>query len=400
MGDLHFRSAFFSNRLNLPDQSHTEGPLSGLTVAIKDMFDIAGERVSGGNPAWLDSQKSAQKNSSVVDRLLSSGATIVGKTICDEFFYSVTGINHHFGTPLNPRAPGCIPGGSSSGSASAASAGSCDFSIGSDTGGSVRVPAALCGIYGIRVTHGRIDLTGAMGMAPSFDAGGWFSAVPGVFSRVGQALLENYRQPTKSIKRFKVASDMFSLAQPEVSSICLKFLDGMSDQINVADRIDIAGSKIDSWRENFRVVQAFEVWQTFGSFIESKNPQMGPGVLERMMDARKKSEDDALRARAELSRVRARMEELTSDNTVLALPTCPVTAPSQTSTLEELNDYRIRTMRMVCAASISGLPQVTIPIGSVRGAPVGLSFLGWRNSDEELLYLARSLAPYIGMATV
>ena len=127
---------------------------------------------------------------------------------------------------------------------------------------------------------------------------------------------------------------------------------------------------------------------------------MGPGVLERMMDAKKMSEDDALRARAELSLVRARMEELTSDNTVLILPTCPVTAPSNTSTLEELNNYRIRTMRMVCAASISGLPQVTVPVGSIRGAPVGLSFLGWRNSDEELLYLARSLAPYIGMATV
>ena len=269
MGDLHFRSAFFSNRLNLHDQSSADGPLSGLTVAIKDMFDIAGERVSGGNPTWLDSQDSAKKNSSVINRLLSSGATIVGKTVCDEFFYSVTGINHHFGTPLNPRAPGCIPGGSSSGSASATSAGSCDFSIGSDTGGSVRVPAALCGI----------DLTGAMGMAPSFDAGGWFSAVPGVFNRVGQALLENYRQPTRSIKRFKVASDMFALAQPEVSSICLKFLDGVSDHINVAERIDIAGSQIDSWRENFRVVQAFEVWQTFGGFIESKNRKWALGFL-------------------------------------------------------------------------------------------------------------------------
>lgn len=398
MEDLHFRSAFFSSRINLFLENKTDRPLSGLTVAIKDMFDIAGERVSGGSPSWLAYQQPAQRNSSVVDLLLSAGATIIGKTICDEFFYSVTGINHHYGTPLNPRAPGCIPGGSSSGSASAASAGSCDFSIGSDTGGSVRVPAALCGTYGIRVTHGRINLSGAMRMAPSFDAGGWFSAVPGVFSRVGQVLLENHRQNLKTIKRFKVASDLFSIAQAEVSSICLTFLEGISNQLNLVDRVEIAGPAIDSWRENFRLVQAFEVWQTFGSFIEEHKPQMGPGVFERMMDAKKISENQAVHARGELSLVRSRMDDLTSDNTVLVFPTCPVMAPSNQSSPDDLNEYRIRTMRMICPASISGLPQVTIPIGTVRGAPVGLSFLGWRGGDEELLHLARTLGPYIGMA--
>ena len=399
MEDLRFRSAFFSNRVNLNLEGIVDGPLSGLTVAIKDMFDIKGERASGGSPAWLNSQKPAQRNSSVVDRLLEAGATVIGKTICDEFFYSVTGINHHFGTPLNPRTPGCVPGGSSSGSASAASSGSCDFSIGSDTGGSVRVPAALCGTYGIRVTHGRINMNGAMSMAPSFDAGGWFSAVPGVFNRVGQALLENHRPNRDAIKRFRVASDMFSIAQADVSNLCQKFVEGISDQLNLVDRVDIAGPAIDSWRENFRVVQAFEVWQTFGRFVEENMPQMGPGVSERMMDAKNISNDIAALARAELVPIKARMDELTSDNTVLIFPTCPVTAPSNQSSLEDLNEYRVRTMRMVCAASISGLPQVTIPIGSIRGAPVGLSFLGWRNSDEELLHLAYSLGPYVGMAT-
>src|SRR5690606_24263239 len=119
----------------------------------------------------------------VVDQILGAGGSIIGKTICDEFFYSVSGVNAHYGTPLNPRAPGRIPGGSSCGSASAASAGACDIAIGSDTGGSVRVPASLCGIYGIRTTRGRMDLRGAMAMAPSFDAGGWFAATPGIFLR-------------------------------------------------------------------------------------------------------------------------------------------------------------------------------------------------------------------------
>ncbi len=242
-------------------------------------------------------------------------------------------------------------------------------------------------------------MNGAMSMAPSFDAGGWFSAVPGVFNRVGQALLENHRPDRDAIKRFRVASDMFSIAQADVSNICQKFIEGISDQLNVVDRVDIAGPAIDNWRENFRVVQAFEVWQTFGKFVEKNMPQMGPGVFERMMDAKNISNDMAALARAKLVPIRERMDDLTSDNTVLIFPTCPVTAPSNQSSLEDLNEYRVRTMRMVCAASISGLPQVTRPIGSIRGAPVGLSFVGWRNSDEELLHLAHSLGPYVGMAT-
>ena len=133
------------------------GPLAGLTVVIKDMYDIAGERTGGGNPDWLAAQQPATKNAAVVQKLLDAGATITGKTICDEFFYSVAGVNAHYGTPVNPRAPDRLPGGSSSGSASAAASDACDFAIGSDTGGSIRVPSSFCGLYGIRTTHGRVE---------------------------------------------------------------------------------------------------------------------------------------------------------------------------------------------------------------------------------------------------
>ncbi len=121
-----------------------------------------------------------------VQKLLDAGATITGKTVCDEFFYSVAGVNAHYGTPVNPRAPGRLPGGSSTGSASAAASGACDIAIGSDTGGSIRVPSSFCGLYGIRTTHGRVDLTGAMHMADSFDAAGWFANGPGTFRKVGR----------------------------------------------------------------------------------------------------------------------------------------------------------------------------------------------------------------------
>ena len=136
-------SAFVPHDLTAPLNGAGAGPLAGLTAAVKDMYDIAGYRTGGGSPDWLDAQAAATSTAAAVVRILQAGATIVGKTVCDEFFYSVSGANAHYGTPINPRAPDRLPGGSSSGSASATAAGTCDFALGSDTGGSVRVPAAF-----------------------------------------------------------------------------------------------------------------------------------------------------------------------------------------------------------------------------------------------------------------
>ena len=151
-------------------------------------------------------------------KILDAGATILGKAICDEFFYSVAGINAHYGTPPNVRAPGRIPGGSSSGSAAATAAGVCDFALGSDTGGSVRIPASFCGLYGIRTTHGRVDTKGCMDMSPSFDTIGWFANGPGVFRRVGQVLLggEAKRVPIASVL---IADDGFAEADEAVVTL-------------------------------------------------------------------------------------------------------------------------------------------------------------------------------------
>src|SRR5262249_23455808 len=145
---------FVPHDLKAPLTGAATGPLEGFSGVVKDMYAIAGERTGAGSPDWLNYAKPAAKNCAIIDRLLQAGATITGKTICDEFFYSVVGANAHYGTPVNVRAPGRIPGGSSSGSAAATAAGACDFALGSDTGGSIRVPASLCGVYGIRTTHG------------------------------------------------------------------------------------------------------------------------------------------------------------------------------------------------------------------------------------------------------
>src|SRR5436305_3062025 len=204
-------AAFVPHDLKASISGAATGPLAGLVGAVKDMYDIAGYRTGGGSPDWLAAASEATSNAAAVRRILEAGATIIGKTICDEFFYSVTGANAHYGTPANPRAPGRLPGGSSSGSAAATAAGVCDFALGSDTGGSIRIPASFCGLYGLRPTHGRVHLSGAMAMAPSFDVAGWFANGPGIFRRVGQTLLEGTAHPA-SIDALIVLEDAFEQA--------------------------------------------------------------------------------------------------------------------------------------------------------------------------------------------
>src|SRR5215475_14973232 len=166
---FRLRSAFVPHDLEQPVRGSPTGPLAGLTAVVKDMYDIGGARTGGGSPEWLAAQRPAEVHAGVVQRILDAGATIIGKTVCDEFFYSVSGANAHYGTPVNARAPGRLPGGSSAGSAAACGAGLCDFALGSDTGESVRVPASFNGIYGLRPTHERIEHSGVADMAPTFD---------------------------------------------------------------------------------------------------------------------------------------------------------------------------------------------------------------------------------------
>jgi amidase len=389
------RSAFVPHDVAEPIPGSPDGPLAGLTAAIKDMYDIAGYRAGAGNPDWLESSEPAKAHSEAVQKLLDGGATITGKTVCDEFFYSVTGANAHYGTPINPRAPDRLPGGSSSGSAAACAAGACDLALGSDTGGSVRIPAALCGIYGIRVTRGRVDMSGAVPMAPSFDAGGWFSASPGLFRRAGDVLLEPPRAAS-AITRLIVLDDAFDEVDPPIAMLLRAVLADAPRLLPAAECDRAAPEGLDAWREAMRIVQAHEVWTTFGDFIVNRRPHLGPGVAERMEFAATVSEDQSATAREVAREATRRMEALTPPGTVLALPTAPCVAPRLDSTPDELESFRVRVMRLVCMASISGLPQVTIPAGTVDGMPVGLSFLGWRDGDEALLTLASALAPYVG----
>jgi amidase len=398
MSPARARSAFVPHDLTAPVAGAADGPLAGLTAAVKDMYDITGYRTGGGSPDWLDAHPPAKATAAAVRSILDAGATVIGKTVCDEFFFSVTGANAHYGTPINPRAPGRLPGGSSSGSASATAAGACDFALGSDTGGSVRVPAAFCGLYGIRSTHGRIDLSGAMPMAPSFDAAGWFANGPGLFRRLGGVMLDRSAIPAP-IESLIVLEDAFAQADGDLAALLQSALDGMADELPKAHRDRVAPEGLDRWRESFRVIQAGEVWSNYGEFVKKHRPRLGPGIRERMELAAKVSERDVEAARQEHARARERIRSMTPPGTILALPTAPCVAPPVDAASDALESFRVRVMRLTCIAGLSGLPEVTLPIGSIAGCPVGLSFIGWAGGDEALLALCVTLSRHCGHAS-
>jgi amidase len=391
------RSAFVPHDLTEPIEGRSDGPLAGLSAAVKDMYDIAGYRTGAGNPEWLASRQPAETHAGVVQRLLDAGATITGKTVCDEFFYSITGANEHYGTPVNPRVPDRLPGGSSSGSAAACAAGACDLALGSDTAGSVRVPGALCGVYGIRATQPRFDMAGATAMAPSFDAGGWFSGSPGLLRRAGAVLL-GPPQRAGRITQLIVLDDAFEIVDEPVATLAEVVLAAAQDRLPVVTHDRAAPGGLDTWREAMRIVQAHEVWASFGEFITKRRPKLGAGIRERIEIAARISDDQVVAARDVTADATRRMHELAVPGTVLALPTAPSIAPRLATPADDLESFRVRVMRLVCMASISGLPQVTIPAGTADGAPVGLSFIGWRGGDEALLSLATAMAPLVGTA--
>ena len=393
----HRTGFFVPHDLEMTIRGAPVGPLAGLRVAVKDLFDIAGLRTGGGNPDWLANQAPAARHAAAVQHLLDAGAGICGRTICDEFFYSVAGVNAHYGTPANLRAPGRLPGGSSSGSAAATAAGACDIGLGSDTGGSIRVPASFCGLYGIRTTHGRVDLSGAMEMAPTFDTAGWFSAGPGLLRLTGSVLLQGARTDA-AVARIVIAADAFAQADESVAAMLREALRRMAGALPLPATETVAPDGLDPWREAFRIIQGHEIWRAYGGFVRERKPRFGPGVAERMQAASEITAAQADDARAVMATARAHIRALAVPGTIIAVPSAPCVAPPIESSAEELDSFRLRTMRITCIAGLGGLPQVSIPAGTVQGLPAGLSFIGWPGADEVLLDLACHLSRHMGVA--
>jgi amidase len=362
------------------------GPLAGVAFAVKDIFDVAGVVTGRGNPDWLRSHAPAVTNAPAVDALLGTGAKLVGKTITEELAFSVIGSNPYYGTPKNVAAPGRVPGGSSSGSAAAVGGGVVPLALGSDTGGSVRVPASYNGIYGMRPTHGRISLDGVMPLAPSFDTVGWFARDPGLFATAGRVLLDE-DAPGGRPGRVLIATDAFARLEPGVEDALRPAIRQIEQRLGAAEAVVVSEEGLDAWYDAFRVLQGAEAWAAHGAWIEQARPRLGPMLQERLRFIRTITADQIGAAENARRRIRARLDALLGDDVVLILPSAAGVAPRIDAAVMEHEAVRARVIGITCIASLGGLPQVSVPLGRMATGPVGLSLVAPRGRDAMLLDL-------------
>jgi amidase len=355
------------------------GQLGGLSFAVKDLIDVAGHVTGGGNPDWLRTHAPAAESAPVVAQLLAAGSTLVGKTITDELAFSLEGANAHYGSPLNPACPDRVAGGSSSGSASAVGAGLVDFALGTDTGGSVRVPASFCGVLGFRPTHSAIPLTGVLPFAPSYDTIGWFARDMAVLAAVGDELLP--RLGPSSLRRLVLVRDAFALADPAVVAA----LHDACDTLGVQDAIDLFDGEEADWLECYRVLQGGEIRDELGGWIRSINPRFGPSIAPRFAGALSITDTDIARWTPRRAEFAARVRAHVADGVGLVLPTAPCVALRRDVAADEVGEFYRRALTLTSIAGHAGLPQITLPLREAEGCPVGLSILAGANHDRALL---------------
>jgi len=367
-----------------------EGKLSPLTFAVKELYDVKGFVTGAGNPRWKDTHPVAQTTAPAVEMLLNEGATLLGKTISDEMAFSLDGENFHYGTPLNSECPNRIPGGSSSGSAAAVAGGLVDFALGTDTAGSMRIPASYCGIYGFRPTHGAVSLQGVHPMAPSFDTAGWFARTPDMLARVGGVLLGSDIPEFKADK-FVIARDLFDTKDPGIAAKYDAFLRSLSRLPVEITEAELGKPDFATWIETLRNIQWWELNQAHGAWVFRNLDAFGAEIGGRLEKIASVTRDEMEEKRLVRKQLISQMESIVPPGTLIVFPTAPGIAPLKGRSIEEARASRLATMRHTCIAAVAGLPQVSMPLLEQDGCPLGISLMGARGQDGQLLAAARIL---------
>ncbi len=366
------------------------GPLAGCTFAVKDAFHIAGARTGFGQPDWLRTHAPARETAAAVQQVLAAGADMAGKTHCDELCYSLTGENVHFGTPVNVNAPGRVPGGSSNGSAAAVAGGLVDFALGTDCGGSIRIPASYCGIIGLRPTHGRVSDQGVLPFGPSFDVVGWFARDAALFDKVGGVLLGEDKASTPA--RLIMAEDAWAQVEQPVAAALEPAADKAKAALDKTAQTRVSPEGLADWFEVFRTLQAAEIWATLGSWVTEARPKLGPGIKDRFAYAATITPEQVAAASARRRAITAHVEGILGADGVICLPTSPRAAPLRGTPADQVEvEYRNQAMRLLCIAGLCGLPQISLPLARIDGLPLGLSLIGARHSDRALIGLAKRI---------
>lgn len=371
------------------------GELDGLTFVVKDLIDVAGYPTGAGNPEVLAAAAPAPDHAWVVSALLEAGATCTGKAHTVETAYALSGVNEHYGTPTHPLDPVRDPGGSSSGSAVAVAAGLADFALGTDTAGSVRVPASYCGLVGVRPTHGRIPVQGVFPLAPRFDTVGWLTRSGELARRVGAVLLDSRRSRRPRLGRVFVAIDLFGRCDPghiEVIDAAVRRVAEVTGRSPEPVRFWRDG-EADRWAPTFRTLQRRDAWTANREWIERLRPTFGPTIAQRWQEAAAVTDEEHDAAVVLGALLSERVWELVAGDAVLLLPSAPGPAPLLHTDPDEAAAVRARLMDLSVISPIAKAPQVSLPMMEFDGLPVGLGLLASPGNDELLLDLAAELVP-------
>ena len=372
---------------NSPDRGR--GSLSGLRLGVKDLFQVAGIPTTAGNPDWLASHPQPAANTApCVESLLQAGATLVGKTLTDELAYSLEGINKHYGTPTNPQAPERIPGGSSSGSAVAVANGSIDIGLGTDTGGSIRVPASYNGLYGLRPSHGVVSLKHLIPLSPRFDTVGWMARDLPTMMRVAEVLLTSEREIDLShlvVCNVERIESWTTAYQPLLTAIASQF-----ESIRYTN---ISSEYLTKASRAFRVLQGREIWRIHGQWIEQQQPDLATEISDRFAWCKSLNANDEQQAEILAQEFVDfwHTDVLPGGDGVLLLPTTPGAAPLLNSSSSQQLKYRNRLLSLTALAGLTGAPQINLPYLKSDNAPWGVSLLARSGCDLALLTCASKL---------
>lgn len=356
------------------------GPAHGLRVAVKDSIDIAGLKTSLGSAACMAVAPAAQ-NAEVIDNILQAGHRVVGKVTMHELAFGMTGVNHYAGTPLNVHYPNLIPGGSSSGSACIVANGDADFSVGTDTGGSVRVPAACCGTFGFKPTFGRVSRKGVWPGTTSLDSVGPFAATLPMLEVAERAIDPSFKltEGSDSGARFGLVAG--STVRPEISDALERFL-----QVSGVERGQSQLPMMeDAFQAGMTIINAETVKASKELLATGK---VGQDVAERLHAATQTTEKEVLQAEKIREAFCQQVDDQLDSFDVLVMPALPDYPLGRSAALAGAADLRISAL--VRPFNLSGHPCLVIPF-EVEGCPVGMQLVGRRGADEKVFVAAREL---------
>ena len=346
----------------------TPGGLSGVPYAVKDLFDVAGKPSHNSSILPKLLEHPADKSADLVKRMAELGGSCAVKTQMNEFAYGLSGENPHYGDCAHPHLEGCLSGGSSSGSAHAVAAGYLPLAFGTDTGGSIRLPAAWCGIYGIRWSP-HYFMEGGFPLAPSFDAMGWFTKTNEDMALMLQVW---FRQSVDVVDHtlrggYFLPEEMMS---PETYEAVDRFVQRL--KLSEIDECSSLHALLAKSQKAFNVLQSREALAIHEKWLEHSAALYDPQVKARILRAREWSDAEITQADETVVLVRRWFSKYFENHDFLAMPICP--GPSVP--VGEANpELREQTLQLTTPASLAGLPALTVPIWLDSARTVGVQFI-------------------------